>query len=54
MARYFTQAQRKDAEAAGSSSKPGPGYVGAIDDKYLKHKITKCSPVDCSQKLERH
>ena len=54
MARYFAQAQRKDAEAAGSSSKPGPGYVGAIYDKYLKHKITKCSPVDCSQKLERH
>ena len=39
MARYFAQAQRKDAEAAGSSSKPGPGYVGAIYDKYLKHKM---------------
>ena len=41
MARYFAQAQRKDAEAAGSSSKPGPGYVGAINDDYLKHKITE-------------
>jgi len=41
MARYFAQARRKDAEAAGSSSKPGPGYVGAINDDYLKHKITE-------------
>ena len=40
MARYFAQAQRKDAESAGSYSKPGPRYVGAIYDIYLKHKIT--------------
>ena len=41
MARYFAQAQRKDAEAAGSSSKPCPGYGGAINYDCLKHKITE-------------
>ena len=38
MARYFAQAQRKDADA---TKPPGPGYVGAINDEYLKHKITE-------------
>ena len=36
-ARYFAQALRKDAEAAGSCSKHGPGFLGAINDDYLKH-----------------
>ena len=45
MARHFVQAKRKDAEAAGSSSKPCPGYGGAINYDCLKQKITEMTNI---------
>ena len=49
IARHFVRAKRKDAEAAGSSSKPCPGYGGAINYDCLKHKITELTKNEKSE-----